>query len=1400
MTAPRDPVEVEPTLDPGAQNTPARPAKADADTPSQPGAADATLEVPVAPAAPVIAPPDSTGATLPTGSHRVPPSAAPPPPIAAKSIETKDGIEATLLPSSTGASAPLHGDSGPVIVLLPDATGTGASDGATLPLTADSVTSSGASSGPLGSDTNPMSHASSASGAKTGASPSATGTMVGRFALQDLHASGGLGEVFKARDTELNREVAVKRIKSRYADDPGSRRRFLTEAQLTAKLDHPGVVPVFGLVNDVRGRPCYAMRFIRGETLKDEIDRYYGNQRTGDRGQKTDKTDKAEEKKAEAPGFAPTPEESETDVPRSVAFRHLLARFIATCQAIAYAHSRGIIHRDIKPANVMVGTFGETLVVDWGLAKSLDDGPDFDRVMKAAAAAGFRRDPEATDLPSHMTLAGTAVGTPSYMAPEQATGELEKVGPRADVYALGATLYVILTGRAPFSGKTTNEVLEQVRRGAYESAASVNPECPKPLDAIARKAMALRQEDRYTTASELAADVERWLSDEPVSCYQDPLFERLARWARRNPARVATAVSLLLAGVLAAAGIAYAIHLGEKQTREEQKKTAAALDQVKEEMSKTDAAMQEVTKRNTQIETQNMLIEGQNVKLASARTAVTRRYEKAVAAYNVLINDLDKKLADRAGMQDLRKTLLLNATDGLKSLVAGEGKGSADRTLVAAYRQMGEVYQLIGETAKARENFQSAVDTAREVREEAQKGTDVPTKRAADRDLGRSLNKLSGIYVDSGDTKTALDKIDEAIRYLAPLAEDKTDAAAQKDLAAAQDTRAKILALLGKTGRAIKDAEDALAIRKSLFELDRTDAERKDAHAASLDALAELQMRTGRTREALASAEDALRLRKELAAQLPDRTDLARELAAAHARLGDVNFERGHLTAARQSYRDGADALKKLSDQDPKSVSAKADLAALYGRLAQVQLRTGDIAEAVDNSAEGRRLALELQKADPDSAKARRDLALARETYGDALLAVGRIDDGIVEYAESKATARRLCSADAESARAKLDLARALERLGDGCMAKKDAAGAVLSYGESVEFRREAVQKDAESARARRDLAVGLYKFADAHCAAGRPRTAEAPAVEATDLFVKLATDDPESAQTQRDIALAYGKWGQILATSGRATGALIVWQSSLERCETLAKVDTANVQAKEDEAAAWERLAGFYAALGNTDRALASARTAVVIWTTLGDEAAKSKAGRRRIALARIRCGDINVEIRKFAEARDWYKKAAADAKEPGDPLLEKVAKQVSEHQEYLDAVESVLANPANAKDVPERVRSAALKTAANLELRADHPTNAGAIATHLAKGAKNPDDAFAAAGVLAGCASATRGTEKAKDEYAADAVAQLKRAIEIGFRDADALAAPEWSAVRKRAKDFAKVQAELEKLKEGK
>lgn len=1369
-----------------AANAPIRPTKPvsnNGDSSSHPVTSDATIDLPTPPPSP---PPGLSVDPNETLAHTTNS-------VGVRGQETP-GIDATLLPTSISVDVPKT---------VADASASASADaGATLemPVSRTQASRKG-SSGPLGSDTAPISVSTGFAGRRS-ASPATTGTMVGRFALMDLHASGGLGEVFKARDTELNREVAVKRIKSNFADDAGSRRRFLSEAQLTAKLDHPGVVPVFGLVNDVRGRPCYAMRFIRGETLKDEIDRYH-NQGSGVRGQESEKTEKpdATGAKTEASGLAATQRGVLEAVPRSVAFRHLLSRFIATCQAIAYAHEKRIIHRDIKPANIMVGSFGETLVVDWGLAKSLDDGADFDRMMRTAASSGLRHDPEATDLPSHMTMAGTAVGTPSYMAPEQAAGEIDKVGPRSDIYALGATLFVILTGKAPVTGKTTVDVLNRVRRGEYDPALKVNPDTPKPLDAIARKAMSLRPEDRYTSALELAADVEKWLSDEPVPCYQDPFFEKLARWARRNPARVATGVSLLIAGVLAAGGIAWAIHIGEKGVRKErdnvilaQKDTKAALDLVTEEQGRTKAALDLVTAEKARTDEQRQ-------QAVAARNIARERYEKAVASYNVLVKDIDKRMMDLPGLQGLRKKLLEQATGGLQKLVdgAGEGQINADRTLVAAYRQMGDVCQLIGETAKAHTNFQKAVQQANWVCENAEKYGATPAEtRDAERDLARSLDRLAGIYMQMGKSEDALREIEKAIVIFTALAQDLNDAEAQQDLAAAIAQRAKILMTRGNTRKALEDCEKTLAARRTLFEAAPTDLERKRDLATSLDALAGLQLQTGNTKGAVTNAQRSLTVRQELAKQLPGRTDVTRELADAYARLGEVHLERAQMMKAKEAYEEGLKVLKDLVEQDEQSVNAKADLAAMYGRLGQVQLRTGDIEEALANTKEGMELAVNLQQTDRDSAKAKRDLAMAFAQYGDALLAMGYTDDGIKQYEESQKILQPLFDADKASARAELDLARTLERLGDGRMAKNDMTTAEVVYRESVRLRKEVKEKDAGSTSAKRELAIGQYKLANAFCGQGKPGNAEAHATEATNAFIEISALDPESVQTQRDIALGYAKWGQILFAGGYSTSALLVWQRSLDKCEKLAKVDANNVQAKEDEAAAWERLANFYASLGHRERALAASRRAVDLWQAIqkGTDV-RTKAGRQRLALAMLRFGDLNTESRELSTARDWYKKAVQEVEgDAKDPLLGPVLALAKKQLKFLDAVEIGLVNPVEVLKGPEELRIPALRTVAFLELRAEHPITADAVARHLAKVVEKPGDKFTVASIFAGCAATPRLKNSDRKEYAIDAVKYFKIAVDAGFFDINALNAPEWEVVRQHApEEFAKVRRELEK-----
>ena len=258
-----------------------------------------------------------------------------------------------------------------------------------------------------------------------------------RFRVLRPHARGGLGEVFVAVDAELNREVALKQILERHADDPQSRQRFVLEAEITGGLEHPGIVPVYGLGTYADGRPYYAMRFVRGSSLKETIDAFH-----------------ADEGLHRDPGR------------QSLELSKLLRRFLDVCNAVDYAHSRGVLHRDLKPGNVIVGKHGETLVVDWGLAKATG---------RSDPSAGERTLRPGSATSSVETLPGSALGTPAYMSPEQAGGELDKLGPATDVYSLGAMLYCLLTGRAPFAGDDVGAVLDRVSSGRLPVAAADRP-------------------------------------------------------------------------------------------------------------------------------------------------------------------------------------------------------------------------------------------------------------------------------------------------------------------------------------------------------------------------------------------------------------------------------------------------------------------------------------------------------------------------------------------------------------------------------------------------------------------------------------------------------------------------------------------------------------------------------------------------------------------------------------------------------------------------------------------------------------------------------------------------------------------------------------------------------------
>jgi PAS domain S-box-containing protein len=292
-----------------------------------------------------------------------------------------------------------------------------------------------------------------------------------RYCRLRLHATGGVGRVWLAHDNDLGRDVALKELRPERAEQVTLGARFLQEAQITGQLEHPGIIPVYDLVRPRDGRqPFYTMRFVKGRTLSEAARAYHQKRLAG---------------QAEALDLVA-----------------LLNAFVTVCNTAAYAHSHGVFHRDLKGQNIILGDFGEVVVLDWGLAKRLG------RSDSAPTAPPAPQDGGAAD--SAQTAQGQALGTPAYMAPEQAAGRPDLINQRTDIYGLGAVLYEILTGRPPFSGPDTAAVLRKVQEEEPVPPRQVWPEVPPPLEAVCLRALAKRPADRPAAAGDLAQEVQGW--------------------------------------------------------------------------------------------------------------------------------------------------------------------------------------------------------------------------------------------------------------------------------------------------------------------------------------------------------------------------------------------------------------------------------------------------------------------------------------------------------------------------------------------------------------------------------------------------------------------------------------------------------------------------------------------------------------------------------------------------------------------------------------------------------------------------------------------------------------------------------------------------------------------------
>lgn len=697
------------------------------------------------------------------------------------------------------------------------------------------------------------------------ASPSAAAAPT-RYQRLHLHASGGLGQVWLARDTQLEREVALKELRPENRGDADLTGRFVLEAKITGQLEHPGIVPIYELSSG-NASPTYAMRFLKGKTLTEAIRQA---KTLGDR-------------------------------------LKLLPAFAGVCQTVAYAHSRGVIHRDLKGANILLGDFGEVIVLDWGLAKHLGTA---DHPTSSA--------PTAESTPDR-TQAGQALGTPFYMPPEQASGDLSRIDFRSDVYSLGAMLYEILAGVPPFAdlwtawhaadanSATLARLLETVRQSSPSRPRQADRNIPAALEAVCLKAIAKEPADRYPNASELAAEIHRWIADEPVAAYRDPWTVRAGRWARKHRT-LATSAAVFL--IVALVGLATAtVLIGHER------------DNTQDALKKAEANL--------------------------------RKAQDAVDRFFVRVSE--DKLLDQAGLQPLRRDLLATASDFFEAFAKENAEDPKLRQAVGdTIMRLAKVSSELGDNNRAREQFERAQSIFESLVASEPTNPDHRWKLARC-ELGVGYR----LFLSSGWSDAVRSRLDSARTLLESLVRDDGRADYRSELANVLNTmsilyqRSDAIRPAAERDRRVRELlEEVLRLWKELA-VEQPTVDRLSDVAGAESNLGVHLLSRGQVQEAIRLLSESVERRRKLVRDHPRSHEQSERLSMSMANLGSAYRIAGQPDRAETLLRESLDASTQLVRRNPFVEKFQANLALAYynvghNELARMARPEGDKAKIAE--------------------------------------------------------------------------------------------------------------------------------------------------------------------------------------------------------------------------------------------------------------------------------------------------------------------------------------------------------------------------------------------------------------------------------------------------------------------
>jgi len=854
----------------------------------------------------------------------------------------------------------------------------------------------------------------------------------------DEIARGGMGRIIAATDRRLGRPVALKEL---LAPGPDSAMRFRREALITARLQHPAIVPVYEAGQWPSGEPFFAMKLVSGKPLDAVI--------------------------ADCHTFEDR--------------LALLPSVTAVCDAIAYAHAQRIVHRDLKPSNVLVGDFGETVVIDWGLAKDLDV-PEPTRIAAENAEHAEPGSDLATFVPaertstgtrgSTLTIAGAVMGTPAYMPPEQARGDA--VDERADVFSLGAMLYHVLAGTPPYGAKIASEVIAAAITGKVVPLRQRAPRAPADLVAIVDRAMSHEPEGRYRTARELAEELRRYQTGQLVGAHTYTAWERVGRFVRRHRAAV-TIAAIAVVGFVVGGALAIRSIVAERDAAEDARRVA----------------------------------EGR-------RTAA----EKLV---DFMVSDMRERL-EAVGKLDLMAGLGEHVRlyyDEMASLPGGMRPEDVDR-MAGALSILGEAEKQSGDLDDA---LRTLEDARTRLRALVEADPDAPETAERRRVVADATQMIGAIQQARGTTDAALISYREAVElYTQARGGATTEREVLLGEADAHDHLGDLLRNRGEPEEAVVEYEAARRLRQDV--VDRTGTVDGDLRASydlstSEMKLGSAEQNRGASAAALEHYRASVSRRDRLATANPDNVAYQHGLSYVRGVLADLLRETGAVDEARTAYLGSLATLDALVRRDPSNTEWRRDRGTNLANLGFALYDLGDARGALARYAESMANHAELTARDPSNASWQMDVSRTQTRAGDAHLFLGELDAALASHRQALDVRQALVDRDGKSTPWRRALAWSHHKIGAVLDASGDAEGALEAAHRALALRTTLVDAAPKVAGLRNELALSEIMVGRLLRRAGDVAGATPHLVHALDLARALVDTDADNLEWKEALCAA---------------------------------------------------------------------------------------------------------------------------------------------------------------------------------------------------------------------------------------------------------------------------------------